>query len=64
MKLMVISVTIGTVGTVDKVLVRRLEELEIEGRTESIETTSLLRSARILEIDLDIRGDLLSLGLQ
>ena len=40
-------ISIGAVGTVNKVLVQRLEDLEIRGRVETIQTTALLRSARI-----------------
>ena len=40
---------------------RKLELLEIGGRMESIKTTALLRSARILRRVLETRRDLLSL---
>ena len=45
MKVTVIPIVIGTVT---KGLVQRLEDLEIRGRVETIKTTALLRSARIL----------------
>ena len=45
---------------VPKGLVKRLEELEIRGRIETMEITALLRSPRILET----WGELLSLSLQ
>ena len=45
---MVIPIVIGALETTPKGLVRRLEELKIGGRAETIETTVLLRSARIL----------------
>ena len=48
MKVTVIPIIIGALGTVPKCLVRRLEELEIGGRIETIQTTTLLRSSRIL----------------
>ena len=48
MKVMVIPVVIGVLGTVTKGLVQRLEGLEIRGRDVTIQTTALLRSARIL----------------
>ena len=35
-------------GTVTKGLIQGLEDLEITGRVETIQTTALLRSARIL----------------
>ena len=44
----VILVVTGTLGTVPKRSERRLEELEIGGRIETIQTTVLLRSTRIL----------------
>ena len=48
MKVTVIPVVIGALGTVIKSLVRMLEELEIRGRGENIQTTALFRTARIL----------------
>ena len=45
-------------------LQRRLEELEIRGRIEPIETTTLLRSAKILGRIQETLGDLQSLRLQ
>ena len=48
MKVMVIPIVIGALGTGRKGLVKSLEELEIRGRVETIQTTSLLRSARVL----------------
>ena len=47
MKLTVILLT-GALGTVTKGLIQRLEDLEIRGRVETIQTTELLKSARIL----------------
>ena len=38
---------IGALGTVLKGLEKRLDELEIRGRIETIQTTELLKSARI-----------------
>ena len=48
MKLMVISIVIGALETIPKGLIKRLENLEIRRQAESIQTTTLLRSARIL----------------
>ena len=48
MKVTVMPVVISTLGTAPKSLIRELEELEIGGRAEAIQTTALLRSARIL----------------
>ena len=48
MKVTVIPIVIGALGTIPKGLVKGLKELEIEGRAETIQTTALLRSTRIL----------------
>ena len=54
----------GAFGTVTKGLQKGLEDLEIGGREETIQTTALLRTARILRWFLETWGDLLSLKLQ
>ena len=41
MKMTVISIVIGTLGTIPKGLVKGLEELEIKGQAEIIQTTAL-----------------------
>ena len=46
-KVMIIPIVIGVLGTVNKGLVQGLEDLEIRGRVEIIHTTRLLRSARV-----------------
>ena len=43
-----IPIIIGVLGTVIKGLIKELEDLEIKGRGETIQTTALLRSAKIL----------------
>ena len=48
MKATVILIVIGALGTVTKGLVEGLEDLKITGRVETVQTTALLRSARIL----------------
>ena len=48
MKKTEISIVIGDLRTIPKGLVKGLEELEIGGREEIIQTTALLRSTRIL----------------
>ena len=48
MEVTVVPVVIGALGTIPKGLVRRLEELEIGERADTIQTIELLRSARIL----------------
>ena len=63
MKVTVISIVICALGTVTKGLVQELEDLEIRGRVETIQTTALLRSARIQRRVLETWGDLLSFRL-
>ena len=48
MKVTVIAVVVGALGTVTKRLVKGLEDLEIKGRVETTQTTAFLRSTRIL----------------
>ena len=48
MKMTVTPVVIGALGTITKGLVQREEDLKIRGRVETIQTTALLRSAKIL----------------
>ena len=64
MKVTVTPFVIGALGTVSKVLKRELEQQEIRGSIEIIQTTTLIRPARILRRVLETRRDLLSLGLQ
>ena len=64
MKVTVIPIVTGALGKVTKGLVQEMEDLEISGRVETIQTTALLRSNRILKRDLKTWGDLLSLRLQ
>ena len=64
-KVMVIPVVIGAFGMVPKCLEKRLEELKISKRVETIQTTVQLKSARILRRFMEeTRGNLLSLRLQ
>ena len=64
MKVTIIPIMIGALGTVTKVLLKGLEDLEVGGRVETIQITTLLRSARILRKVLETSVDLLSLKLQ
>ena len=48
MKVVIILIVIGALGTVTKRLVQELEDLEITGRLETIQTIALLQSVRIL----------------
>ena len=44
----IISIVIGAFGTVTEGLLNGLEDLKVGGRMETIQTTTLLRMARIL----------------
>ena len=59
MKVTIIPIVTGALGTVDKELLKRLEDLEVGGRIETIQTTALLRTARIQGRVLETSGDLL-----
>ena len=48
MKVTIIPIVIGAFGTITKGLLKRLEDLEVDGRVETIQTTTLLRRAKIL----------------
>ena len=48
MKVTVIAIVIDALGIVTKGLVQGLEDLEIRGRVETIQTTKVLKLARIL----------------
>ena len=64
MKVTIVPIMIGALGTVTKGLLKGLEDLEIGGLVETIQTTALLRTARKLRQVLETRGDLLSIKLQ
>ena len=64
MKVTIVPIMIGVLGTITKGLLKGLEELEVGGRVETIQTTALLRTARILRRVLETWGDLLLLKLQ
>ena len=48
MKVTIVPIVIGPLGTITKGLFKGLEDLEVGGRVETIQTTALLRTARIL----------------
>ena len=48
MKIMIVPIVMGALSTISKGLLKGLEDLEIGGRVETIQTTALLRTARIL----------------
>ena len=58
-KVTAIPIVIGALGTVTQQMAQRLEDLEIGGRMETIQTTALLRSARIRIGVLETCRDLL-----
>ena len=60
MKVTVIPSVNRILGRVTKDLVKRLDDLEIRERVQTIETTALLRSSRILRRILATCGDFLS----
>ena len=64
MKVTILPIVIGALGTLTKGILKGLEDLEIGGWVETIQTTALLRTARILRRVLETWGDLLSLKLQ
>ena len=47
MKVIIIPIMIGAFSTVTKILLKELEELEIKGRVETIQSTTFLRTARV-----------------
>ena len=46
MKVMIVPIVIGAFGTITKGLLKGLEDLEVGGRVETIQTTALLKTAR------------------
>ena len=60
----IMPIVIGALGTVTKGLIKGQEDLEITGQAETIQTTALLRSARIMRRVMETLGDLLSLNLE
>ncbi len=53
-RMTIIPIVIGAFGTVIKGLLKGLVDLEVRGRVETIQTTALLRTARILRRVLEI----------
>ena len=64
MKVTIITIVIGAFDTVTKGILRGLEDLEVGFRVETIQTTALLKTDRILRRVLETWGDLLSLNIQ
>ena len=53
MKVTIVPIVIDALGTITKGFLKGLEDLEVGGRVETIQTTALLRTARILRRVLD-----------
>ena len=51
----IIPIVMGAFGTVTKELLKGLEDLEVGGRVETIQTTALLKTARILRRVLSLK---------
>ena len=64
MMVTIIQIVICAFGTVTKGLLKGLEDLEVGDREETIQTTAILKTARILRRVLETCEDLLSLKLQ
>ena len=64
MTVTIVTIVIVVLGTIANGLLKGMEDLEVGGRVETIQTTALVRTARILRRVLEIWGDLLSLKLQ
>ena len=50
----IIPVVTGAFGNITKGLLKGLEELEVGGRVKIVQTTALLRTARVLRRVLEI----------
>ena len=55
MKVTIMPIVIGAFGTVTKGLLKGLEDLEVGGWVEPIQTTALLKTAKILKGPGDLR---------
>ena len=64
MKVTVIPILIGAFGAIPKGLTKGIKDLEIRSQEETIQTTALLKSVRILRRVPENRRNLLSLKLQ
>ena len=53
MKVTIVQIFIGALSTINKGLLKGLEDLEVGGRVETIQMTALLRTTRILRQDLE-----------
>ena len=64
MKVTIVSIVVGAFGTITEGFLKSLEDLEVGGRVETIQMTTLLRTTRLLRRVLETWWDLLSLKLQ
>ena len=64
MKVLIIPILIGAFDTVTTGLLKGLENLEVGGRVETIQTPVLLRTTRILRSVLETWEDFMSLKIQ
>ena len=48
MKVTIVTIVIGALGTITKGLLKGLQDLDVGGRVETILATAVLRTARIL----------------
>ena len=48
MKVKIVAIVIGALGTITKGLLKGLEGLDVDGQAETIQMKALLRTARIL----------------
>ena len=55
MQVTIVPIVIDAFGSVTKRLLKELEDLEVDGRVETIQTTVLLKTARILRSHGDLR---------
>ena len=53
MKVTIVPIVIGALGTITKGLLKGLEDMEVGGLVETIQMTALLRTARILRRELE-----------
>ncbi len=64
MKVVIIPVIIGTLGTTPKNICKRMDEIGIKIRTSELLKTTIIHTARTLRKVLEIWGVLLTLNLQ
>ena len=53
MKVTIVPIVIGALGTITKGLLKGLKDLEVDRRVKTIQRTALLRTARILRLVLE-----------